>query len=43
MTNTNRRKFIAASLTGGLATALPGIAFGVNPKDEINSTYAKLD
>lgn len=43
MTNTNRRKFIAATLTGGLAATLPELAFGMNPKDKINSTYAKLD
>ena len=40
---TNRRKFIAASLTGGLAAALPGSAFGMAPKAEIDSIYAKLD
>jgi L-alanine-DL-glutamate epimerase-like enolase superfamily enzyme len=46
---TNRRKFITASLTGGLAAALPGPifgsapAFGSGPKDEIGSIYAKLD
>jgi L-alanine-DL-glutamate epimerase-like enolase superfamily enzyme len=46
---TNRRKFITASLTGGLAAALPGsafgsdLAFGSNPKTDIDSTYASLD
>jgi L-alanine-DL-glutamate epimerase-like enolase superfamily enzyme len=46
---TNRRKFITASLTGGLAAALPGStlgsvpAFGSDPRAEIESTYAKLD
>lgn len=43
MTYTNRRKFIATSLTGGLAATLPGSSFGTNPKDDINSTYGKLD
>lgn len=47
--HTNRRKFITASLTGGLAAALPGPifgsapAFGSGPKDDIGSIYAKLD
>ena len=43
MTYTNRRKFIAASLTGGLAATLPGSAFGKTAKTDIDSTYAKLD
>jgi L-alanine-DL-glutamate epimerase-like enolase superfamily enzyme len=46
---TNRRKFITASLTGGLAASLPGSTFGSAHaigsalKTEIESTYAKLD
>ena len=43
MTYTSRRKFIATSLTGGLAAALPGSAFGMASNAAIDSTYAKLD
>ena len=41
--NTNRRKFITTSLTGGIATTLPGLAYGSKPASEIESTYFKLD
>ncbi len=47
--HTSRRKFITASLTGGLAATLPGSTFGSapesksGPKADIGSTYAKLD
>ncbi len=41
--NTNRRRFLTTSLTGGLAAALPGTSIGSPPKAEIESTYAKLD
>ena len=41
--HTNRRNFIATSLTGGLAAALPGSAFGKNSKEGIETTFAKLD
>lgn len=42
---TNRRKFIGAALTGGLAAALPGISLGSEPANPatLNSNYAKLD
>ena len=41
--HTNRRKFIATSLTGGLAAALPGSAIGRNSNAGIETTLAKLD
>ena len=40
---TSRRKFLAASLTGGLAAAIPGFTFASKPATDIRSTYAKLD
>jgi L-alanine-DL-glutamate epimerase-like enolase superfamily enzyme len=43
---TNRRKFIGAAITGGLAAALPGVSRGsesaYRPAD-LRSSYAKLD
>ena len=41
--HSNRRNFIATTLTGGLAAALPGSAIGKNSKEGIETTYAKLD
>jgi L-alanine-DL-glutamate epimerase-like enolase superfamily enzyme len=41
--NTNRRKFIATSLTGGLATALPVSLFGSEPVAAGKARYPKLD
>jgi L-alanine-DL-glutamate epimerase-like enolase superfamily enzyme len=40
---TNRRKFIATSLVGGLAVALPGSAQAAIPSVTIKEAYAKLD
>ncbi len=40
---TNRRNFIATSLTGGLAAALPGSVLGKNVNAGIETIYAKLD
>jgi L-alanine-DL-glutamate epimerase-like enolase superfamily enzyme len=43
---TNRRKFIEAALTGGLAAALPGVSRGsesANRPADLRSNYAKLD
>lgn len=41
--HTNRRKFIATSLTGGLAVALPGSVMGKNSKEGIETIFTKLD
>ncbi|HWR99439.1 MAG TPA: mandelate racemase/muconate lactonizing enzyme family protein [Prolixibacteraceae bacterium] len=41
--NTNRRKFITTSLAGGLAAALPGTVYGVEPETDMQTTYARLD
>ena len=41
--NTNRRKFITTSLTGGLAATLPISTYGSKPVKDIDSAYAKLD
>ena len=40
---TSRRKFLATSLTGGLAAALPASVFASKPETDIQSAYAKLD
>jgi len=40
---TNRRKFIATSLVGGLAASLPNTAFGEKHSTDLESDYAKLD
>ena len=37
---TNRRKFIAAALTGGVAASLPDLSFG---SENIKEIYARLD
>ncbi len=41
--HSNRRNFIATTLTGGLAAVLPGSAIGKNSKEGIETTYVKLD
>ena len=43
---TNRRKFIGAAITGGLAAALPGVSRGsesANRPADLRSNYTKLD
>lgn len=39
----NRRKFIRASLTGSIAAAIPGVSFGSDKGTDIASVYRKLD
>lgn len=39
----NRRKFIASSLVGGLATAIPHAACGLEHTENANPAYSKLD
>ena len=41
--HTNRRKFIATSLVGGLAASLPNTAIGEKRTTDLESDYAKLD
>jgi L-alanine-DL-glutamate epimerase-like enolase superfamily enzyme len=43
MMPTSRRKFLAISLTGGLAVAIPGTAFASNTETNIESVYKLLD
>jgi L-alanine-DL-glutamate epimerase-like enolase superfamily enzyme len=38
--NTNRRKFIATTITGGLAAAIPGLSFAT---ENVKEKYARLD
>ena len=40
---TNRRKFIATSLAGGLAATMPVSTYGSQSPDDIKSGYSKLD
>ena len=41
--STSRRKFLATSLTGGFAAAIPGSSLASKPETDIESAYAKLD
>lgn len=41
--NTSRRKFITATVTSGVATAIPFASSGIHAGTDIESTYALLD
>ena len=41
--STSRRKFLATSLTGGLAAAIPASAFASKTETNVETVYARLD